>query len=111
MMRILRCLGWLIVPTAVALAGCGRAGAPRTEHPPAQMTVTVDPAKYLAKTEPADARDVIATRKEAKDGDPVVVVGRIGGSKTPVSEERAVFTIVDLSLKSCDDDPNCWDFT
>ena len=62
--------------------------------------MTVDPAKYLAKIEPADARDVIATRKEAKDGDPVVVVGRIGGSKTPVSDERAVFTAVVYVLTS-----------
>jgi hypothetical protein len=98
----------LLLP-AIALASCGRIDTPPGERP-APAEVNVDPAKYLAKTEPADAKNVIAARKEVKDGEAVVLVGRIGGSKTPVSEERAVFTIVDLSLKSCEADPNCWDF-
>ncbi len=99
---------WLVLPV-LALAGCGRNDVPVAVAP--QPDRKVDPTKYLVKNEPADAKDVIAVRKDSKDGDAIVIVGRIGGSKKPVSDERAVFTIVDLSLKSCDADPNCWDFT
>ena len=98
----------LLLPV-LALAGCDRNNPPPAAVSP-QGEVKVDPAKYVSKSEPADAKDVIATRNDAKDGDPIVIVGRIGGSKTPVSDDRAMFTIVDLSLKSCEDDPNCWDF-
>lgn len=108
-MGLIRKYLWVFLP-ALVLAGCGRNRLPpgNTARPD---EMKVDPARYLAKTEPGGAKDVIATRKDAKDGDAVVIVGRIGGSKKPVSEDRAVFTLVDLSLKSCDSDPNCWDFT
>jgi len=43
---------------------------------------------------------VIAARKEAKDGDAIVLAGRIGGSMKPWVEGRATFWIVDASL-SC----------
>jgi hypothetical protein len=59
--------------------------------------------KYLAKVEPAAAKSVIDVKKDAKDGDPVVVVGRIGGGKRPFTG-RAAFTLVDLSLEPNDED-------
>jgi hypothetical protein len=97
-------------------AGCGqRSDIPRVDRRPGEPNVPVaglsfEGLKYLAAEEPADAKGVIDLRKDAKEGDDVVIVGRIGGSKHPVVQGRAAFTIVDLSLKSCDDDPNCYDF-
>jgi hypothetical protein len=58
---------------------------------------------------------VIDVRKDARDGDEVLVVGKVGGEKRPFVKDRAAFTLVDLSLKSCDEIPgdNCktpWDY-
>ena len=76
---------------------------------------SVDGSKYVLKTEPAGAQAVEAVRKDAKDGDEVVVVGRIGGKPDPWGKGYATFTIVDESLKPCnerDDDtcPTPWDY-
>ena len=77
--------------------------------------VSVDGSKYLLRSEPDDVLDVITLREEAKDGDSVVVVGRIGGSENPWIQDRAAFWIVDGSLKACSDIPgdSCekpWDY-
>jgi hypothetical protein len=71
--------------------------------------------KFILAAEPVDARGVIETRKEAKDGDAIAVVGRVGGSKEPMVKGRTAFTIVDVSLKSCrdtegDNCPTPWDY-
>ena len=99
----------LLLMSCALIAGCyesKRASQPATAIPEA----TIDSSKYRVDTEPAQAVGVIDLRKQAKDGDDIVVVGRVGGSKRPVVQGRAAFTIVDLSLKGCDDDPNCYDF-
>jgi hypothetical protein len=48
--------------------------------------------------EPDDAVGVIAARETAKDGDPIVVVGRIGGAKDPWIDGRAAFMLLDASI-------------
>lgn len=78
-------------------------------------TPTIDGAQYLLTAEPIGALDVIKLREEAQDQDDVVVVGRIGGSESPWIDGRAAFSIVDNSLKPCNEIPgdNCpkpWDY-
>lgn len=73
---------------------------------------TTDRSSFLLENEPNGAVDVIKVRKDAADGDDVVIVGRIGGSVDPWIEGRAAFSIVDNSLKSCMED-GCetpWDY-
>lgn len=102
------CLALLVV------AGC----SPETSTTASSSSVTtpaVDGSKYLLAEEPEGARDVITVRKEAKDGDDVVLVGRIGGSESPWIDDRAAFSVVDGSLKACSDIPGdaCpkpWDY-
>jgi hypothetical protein len=53
---------------------------------------------------------VIAVRKEAKDGDEVVVAGRVGGDEKPFTEGRAMFLIVDPSLKPTVECECPWDY-
>ena len=58
---------------------------------------------------------MIEARESTKNDDEVVLIGRIGGSENPWIEGRAIFTLVDESLKSCDQIPgdNCpapWDY-
>lgn len=71
--------------------------------------------KYVVTEEPKDAQTVLDTREKAKDKDDVVVVGRIGGRKNPWVKGAAAFSIVDPSLKACNERPGdtCptpWDY-
>lgn len=99
----------LVLPMLALSVGCERS-PDRFDAAPAGATLHPDSARYVLTAEPAGARHVVELRKDAKDGEEVVVVGRIGGSKQPLVKDRAAFTIVDLSLKPCDNDPNCYDF-
>ncbi len=58
---------------------------------------------YKLDEPPKDAQDVVAVRKEAKDKQDVVVVGRIGGRPNPWIKGAAAFSIVDRSLKPCNE--------
>ncbi len=59
---------------------------------------------------PAGAVGVLQVRQSAKAGDRVAMIGRVGGSVNPFVSNRAVFTMVDASMKSCaemGDDDHC----
>jgi hypothetical protein len=98
----------------VSLVGCSQDTSPEPAAT-ASAAPNIDVAHFLLDEEPAGAQEVIAVREEAKNDDPVVIVGRIGGSKDPWSEGRAAFSIVDNSLLACsdregDDCPVPWDY-
>jgi hypothetical protein len=92
---------------SVAKAKSGRTPKPATEPTQAGQA-------FRLKEEPAGGKSVLAVREESKDGEDVVIVGRIGGSRKPFTG-RAAFTIVDDSIKPCNeigDDacPTPWDY-
>ncbi len=71
--------------------------------------------QYVLGDAPAEFLNVIEARETTKNEDEVVVFGQIGGSHEPWVEGRAIFTIVDDSLKSCDEIhgdscPTPWDY-
>lgn len=75
----------------------------------------LDVSRYLLAAEPAGAQGILALRQESPTAAEVVVVGRVGGSKDPFVPDRAAFTIVDSSLKPCNegssmDCPWPWDY-
>lgn len=87
--------------------------APVACDKPAPVTPTLPVG--LVTTGAAAGTPVVQCKESAKQGETVTVVGRIGGSKQPFNEQRAVFTIVDASLKACSDaeDDHCktpWDY-
>jgi hypothetical protein len=96
---------------ASALVACEGA----QEKPAASTSTTTIPAGMVARG-PAQGTGVTAAKASATQGAEIVIVGKIGGSEAPFSADRAVFTIVDPSLKSCADggDPDhCttpWDY-
>jgi hypothetical protein len=109
---------YLALATLVALAvGCGPNGGtspgpdggeqPRPKGTPA---ASAEGKKLMLAAEPAGVKGVIAIRKEAKDGDEVVVAGQVGGSTNPFTEGRASFLIVDPSLKPTAECESPWDF-
>ncbi len=102
--------------TTLSLSGCsyGEKSSVVSDADSAPA-VSVDGSKYLLDEEPGDVRGVTETRKDAKDGDDLVIVGRIGGSQSPFTEGLAAFSIVDESLRACSDIPGdlCekpWDY-
>ena len=95
------------------IAGCQRSSSPSGDSQK-HAGEARDGAKYLLVAEPANAKGVIQVREQAKDGEAIVVIGRVGGSKEPCVKGRAAFTIVDPSYPSCDErGENCetpWDY-
>jgi hypothetical protein len=95
---------------AVSAVDGGRAGG----GTPAAAAFVL-PAGLLSRG-PAQGPHVTAAKAAARQGEEIVIVGRIGGSATPFLADRAVFTIVDPALVSCADmsDPDhCrtpWDY-
>jgi hypothetical protein len=106
-----------IVPVAIVamtLAGCGASGVAEPNKPSGNSGPSAEGGKYVLAEEPKGGQDVIEARESVKDGDDVVVVGRIGGDE-PWNEAFAAFNIVDTSLKACSDIPGdmCdtpWDY-
>ncbi len=80
----------------LALCACSH----EASHPAAPpVSAAVFPASLKLDAAPAAAQSVIDVRKTATDGADVVVTGRV----RDFVDTRAVFTIADLSLKSCAD--------
>jgi hypothetical protein len=114
MQRLSTC--FLIVTALVC--GCGPNGSPSSGPPSTreEQPTKPDPAalavgkKFLLPAEPAGVKGVIDVRKQAKDGDEVVVAGRVGGASKPFTQGRANFLMVDPSLKPTAECDCPWDF-
>jgi len=90
---------------AVALAtGC------KDDHPtpaaapdPAKPGATALPPTLRLAAAPAGAKDVAAVRAAApRDGDRVIVRGVIAGRADPIAPTRAILTLLDPAIKTCD---------
>jgi len=84
---------------ALAAAGCS-SSAPVSKQP-------VDQTLLLA-AEPADPVEVLDAKDQAKDGEAVVIVGRLGGGVKPWIDGRAAFLLVDTRvLPACKEGEKC----
>jgi hypothetical protein len=93
---------------AFALAGCGVQSTDTI--PPTKATIASEAKKFVAEKDPDGAKGVIDVRKDAKDGEDVVVVGRVGGAAKPLTEGRTSFMIADTSLKPTEGCETPWDY-
>jgi len=84
----------LVVSSAI---GCTGSVSPEATGM-AVTSASINGEKYLLADEPDGAMGVIEARDSAKDGEPIVVVGRIGGAANPWIEGRAAFTLLDASM-------------
>lgn len=102
----------LLIPFFVSLCvGCG--GTAQQDN--GATKPTTEAAKYLLHAEPETPKSVIEAKAAVKDGDEIVIVGRIGGSASPFVSGRASFTVVDTSFVPCNERPGdtCeqpWDY-
>lgn len=113
MTRTMTMCGVLLGATCLVI-GCSRPGAPSAATTNA-TAAKIDGTKFVMAEEPAGAKTVLEVREEAKDGDSVVIVGRIGGDVDPWVTDRASFLIVDSTLIPCserkgDNCPTPWDY-
>lgn len=92
---------FLVLAGSWASLGCGQqvANAPIAD------------ARYVLSAEPTQAIGVVDFKEQAKTGDTVTVVGRIGGGVMPWIEGRSAFLLVDSGAPlPCADDqcgPEC----
>ena len=98
-----------VLALMVLAVGCSR--------PAPQQQASEAPAAssdFLLAARPADVQGVALVRSgDGKDGDTVVVEGRIGGSEKPFVDGLAAFTIVDMAIPHCSADEGCptpWDY-
>lgn len=84
-----------LLAASLLVAGCSN---------PAEPVASYDGAKFVLSAAPEGGKHVTAAREAFKDGDDVVVIGRIGGSNDPWVNGRAAFSIVDPSLLACSDE-------
>src|SRR5262245_27293657 len=98
-----RKIGWtLLLLGGLVVVGCTK-GTNSSPNDNKTAEVTVDKTKYLLAAEPTGIQGVVEVREKAKDGDSVVVVGRIGGDTQPFSKGLAAFNIVDSQFKPCNE--------
>ena len=114
MQRFILLFGLIVSVTLIA-GGCGRLGKKKNLGGPVSIQIDGSDGGYLLAEEPQGAKGVLDVRQAAKDGDDVLVMGRVGGSKKPFLDGLAGFTIVDPSLKQCSErlGDNCdtpWDY-
>ena len=93
----------VLVPVLFAI-GCGVQSTttipgPKVPKPAPLTEPSAEGKAFLLPSDPGGAKGVTDVRKDAKDGDEVTVVGRVGGSTKPFTEGRASFFIVDPALE------------
>jgi len=93
----------LIAAAAGILAGCTKDPPPKAENTRPVDTGLLDP--FVAGQKPAGARSVAEVRKVGKDGDEVVVTGKIPPDiGKPFSNTSAQFTLADTKqVDDCDE--------
>jgi hypothetical protein len=120
-MKTVSALGVMAILLAV-MVGCGSDTTSRETK--IKVTGTSDlsstapklPEGLVLTAAPAGAKDVGATKKEAKDGETVVIRGRVGGRESDVfTPGYASFYLGDMKLTPCNEKPGdaCktpWDF-
>ena len=102
---------------ALTLTGCGDQAdkTPDVSATNSEAPTAIFPASLFASAAPADFLPLLAAKTDAKPDTRVVFEARIGGSRDPFVENRAVFFVADPSLADCDtiEEDHCktpWDY-
>ena len=104
----------VLVSAGVLAGGCEDKPVTTSNGPSKAAPAEALPVGLILTAAPGDAKEVLAL-KGAKAGDEVVLRGKVGGRVEPFVDGRAVFQVVDASIKSCKDLPGdkCetpWDY-
>jgi hypothetical protein len=101
----MKVLSFIIVPAiAIALlAGCNDDSKKPVANSGGEKVEL--PAGLIVAAAPQGAKNVVDIKKAAKQGEEIVVTGLVAGSVEPVAENRAVFTLADTTIDTCDKKP------
>ncbi len=89
----------LIASTLMVLSGCqDTSNSSQTQAPSSTQATT---PTWVLTSAPAGDVSVTEAKASASEGDQIVIRGRIGGRRSPISSESPIFTIVDLELEYC----------
>lgn len=92
----------IALSTLLMLAGCSDSAAPtETTSTDAHPATNSSDVAWVLTQAPAGDVSITEAKANAKEGDQIVLRGRIGGRHAPMSEESPVFTVVDLALPFC----------
>lgn len=87
---------------AATLSGCGDGSTPAAASPD---------APWLLADMPAGAIPVSEAKRAAREGEQIVVRGRVGGRRDPMSTDVAVFVMMDPAVPHCKDGCKApWDY-
>lgn len=87
------------------IAGCDRDEPVASSTSSSSTPAAAVPPDLILAEAPAGAKDVIEVKRDATEGEEVVVRGRVGGDVEPFAKGFATVQLVDLTLDSCADNP------
>lgn len=85
----------------LSVAALGVLAATGCDDKGAAASASTQPVSWLSPAAPAEAISVQQAKANAKEGEAIVVRGRIGGRSEPLSARSPVFTIIDMDLDAC----------
>ncbi len=88
--------------TSVALLGCdGKGDEAGNKNTTTKVADGIPPITFMADR-PANVKDLVEVKKNAKVGDPITFLARVGGRGKPFVGKQAIFVAADPSLQSCE---------
>jgi hypothetical protein len=106
----------LTASSLISFSGCSDSGSSsQSQTSSSENTDQPTSHAWVLSSMPSGDVSVTDAKTMAKEGDQIVIRGRIGGRRSPISTDSPVFTLVDLGLEYCgqSDDDKCgtpWDY-
>ena len=97
----------LAIACAGVIVGCDQdesSTTPPQPQPTANSAAALPAGLFLEKA-PSGAVELAAAKKTAKPGDEVVVRGRVAGNADPLAPNRAILTLLDSAVPTCEKSP------
>lgn len=101
-----------MIAACLLLSGCEKPPATEQASSPSSGAA---PVSWVLTSEPTDVKSVVDVKASASEGDRVVMRARIGGRRDPMTAGSPVFSVMDVSLAHCGENPDdtCatpWDY-
>ncbi len=85
----------------LGITGCDQSSSNQVSQIDTQQAEEPQAPAWVLTEEPTGALSIVQARAEMQEGDQVVIRGRIGSRKSPMSSDSPVFTMVDLGIEYC----------
>jgi hypothetical protein len=96
----------IAVSALAAMLTASSGGCDEPVTPPRPQVSASLPGDLVISSAPEGARTVAEVRQSAAPSERVIVRGVVAGTKAPIAENRAVLTLLDESIATCDRNPD-----